>query len=49
VIGGWWIVDGVEHQLYGSHGMGLKYLWVGAKVLELAHGRGIGQDIALGG
>ena len=35
--------------LYESHGMGLQDLWVGAKVLELARKRGIGQDIALGG
>jgi ornithine cyclodeaminase/alanine dehydrogenase-like protein (mu-crystallin family) len=42
-------VDGVEHQLYESHGMKLKDLSAGGKVLELARGRSIGQDIPLGG
>ncbi|MBI2509635.1 MAG: ornithine cyclodeaminase family protein [Betaproteobacteria bacterium] len=34
--------------LYESHGMGLQDLWVGAKVLELARGRGVGLDIPIG-
>jgi ornithine cyclodeaminase len=35
--------------LYESHGIGLQDLYVGAKVLDLARGRGIGRDIRTGG
>jgi ornithine cyclodeaminase len=34
--------------LYESHGMGLQDVYVGAKILELARARGIGQDMAIG-
>jgi ornithine cyclodeaminase len=35
--------------LYESHGMGLQDVYVGAKILELARARGIGQDMPIGG
>jgi ornithine cyclodeaminase len=35
--------------LYESQGMGLQDVYVGAKILELARARGIGQDVPIGG
>lgn len=35
--------------LYESHGIGLQDVYVGAKILELARARGIGQDMPIGG
>jgi ornithine cyclodeaminase/alanine dehydrogenase-like protein (mu-crystallin family) len=35
--------------LYESHGMGLQDVYVGAKVVELARARGVGQDMPIGG
>lgn len=34
--------------LYESHGMGLQDVYVGAKILELARGRGVGVDLPIG-